>query len=196
MSSELKTNKISPATGTDLQIGDSGDTITIPSGATLESAGQPVTNTPAFEAYKNSTTGSIADNTSTKVAFDVEVFDTNSAYDHSTNHRFTVPSGKGGKYHVYTNVYMFTSGGSTANDMQVAELVIKLNGSSSVAMVERNTNGYGNSITMQSALTLSLSEGDYIEVWGKIDTAGSATWSIGGTTFQRTTFGAFRLIGV
>ena len=39
MSSELKTNKISPATGTALTIGDSGDTITIPSGATLTNSG-------------------------------------------------------------------------------------------------------------------------------------------------------------
>ena len=39
MSSELKTNKVSPATGTALQIGDSGDTITIPSGATLTNSG-------------------------------------------------------------------------------------------------------------------------------------------------------------
>jgi len=36
MSSELKTNKVSPATGTALQISDSGDTTTIPSGATLD----------------------------------------------------------------------------------------------------------------------------------------------------------------
>tara|TARA_R110000824_G_scaffold67989_2_gene176118 strand:+ start:1537 stop:2490 length:954 start_codon:yes stop_codon:yes gene_type:complete len=33
--SELKTNKISPATGTALAVGDSGDTITVPSGATF-----------------------------------------------------------------------------------------------------------------------------------------------------------------
>lgn len=33
--SELKTNKVSPATGTALAVGDSGDTITVPSGATL-----------------------------------------------------------------------------------------------------------------------------------------------------------------
>jgi len=33
--SELKTNKVSPATGTALAIGDSGDTITVPSGATF-----------------------------------------------------------------------------------------------------------------------------------------------------------------
>ena len=33
--SELKTNKISPAVGTDVTLGDSGDTINIPSGVTL-----------------------------------------------------------------------------------------------------------------------------------------------------------------
>ena len=43
MSSELKTNKISPATGTALQIGDSGDTVDIPSGATFDVTGATVT---------------------------------------------------------------------------------------------------------------------------------------------------------
>jgi hypothetical protein len=33
--SELKTNKISPATATSLTVGESGDTVTVPSGATL-----------------------------------------------------------------------------------------------------------------------------------------------------------------
>jgi len=33
--SEVKVNKVSPRSGTGLQLGDSGDTITIPSGATL-----------------------------------------------------------------------------------------------------------------------------------------------------------------
>lgn len=35
MASEIKANKISPATGTAFTIGDSGDTFTVPSGATL-----------------------------------------------------------------------------------------------------------------------------------------------------------------
>ena len=35
MASEIKVNKISPGSGTALQIGDSGDTVTVPSGATL-----------------------------------------------------------------------------------------------------------------------------------------------------------------
>ena len=36
---EVKSNKLSPASGTALQIGDSGDTITIPSGATIANSG-------------------------------------------------------------------------------------------------------------------------------------------------------------
>jgi hypothetical protein len=43
MSSEVKANKISPATGTAFTFGDSGDTFTVPSGATLAVAGATVT---------------------------------------------------------------------------------------------------------------------------------------------------------
>jgi len=39
MSSEVKANKLSPATGTDVVLGDSGDTFTIPSGATITNSG-------------------------------------------------------------------------------------------------------------------------------------------------------------
>ena len=37
--SEFKVNKISPASGTDVTLGDSGDTFTIPSGATITNSG-------------------------------------------------------------------------------------------------------------------------------------------------------------
>ena len=37
--SEVKVNKVSPRSGTGLQLGDSGDTITIPSGATINNNG-------------------------------------------------------------------------------------------------------------------------------------------------------------
>ena len=43
MSSEVKANKLSPATGTDFTFGDSGDTFTVPSGATLAVTGATVT---------------------------------------------------------------------------------------------------------------------------------------------------------
>ena len=38
MSSELKVDKISPATGTSTTLGDSGDTFTVPSGVTLDTS--------------------------------------------------------------------------------------------------------------------------------------------------------------
>ena len=37
--SEIKVNKISPRLGTDVTLGDSGDTFTIPSGATIANSG-------------------------------------------------------------------------------------------------------------------------------------------------------------
>ena len=37
--SEIKVNKMSPATGTDVTLGDSGDTFTVPSGATITNSG-------------------------------------------------------------------------------------------------------------------------------------------------------------
>ena len=44
--SEVKVNKVSPRSGTGVQLGDSGDTITIPSGATLANSGT-MTGVPA-----------------------------------------------------------------------------------------------------------------------------------------------------
>ena len=50
---------------------------------------------PAFEAYLSSSQ-SVSDNVQTKVQIDTKVFDTNNAYDNSTNYRFT--PGVAGKY--------------------------------------------------------------------------------------------------
>ena len=38
MTSELKVDKITPASGTSFTLGDSGDTFTVPSGATLDTS--------------------------------------------------------------------------------------------------------------------------------------------------------------
>ena len=52
--SEIQANKLSPASGTALQVGDSGDVITIPSGATITNNGTQTgfggANTPSFHA--------------------------------------------------------------------------------------------------------------------------------------------------
>ena len=98
MSSEVKTNKISPATGTAFTLGDSGDTFTVPSGVTITNSGTATgfggNNTPAFHAYRSSGSQSIAHDTKTKLEINAEWFDTDGAYDHTTNYRITVPSGE------------------------------------------------------------------------------------------------------
>ena len=55
MSSEVKANKLSPATGTAITLGDSGDTFTVPSGATLAVAsGATLTNSGTATGFPSS----------------------------------------------------------------------------------------------------------------------------------------------
>ena len=58
--SELKTNKVSPSSGTDVTLGDSGDTFTLPSGATLTVSG--TSTIASLGASTASGTLSMADN--------------------------------------------------------------------------------------------------------------------------------------
>ena len=84
---EVRSNKLSPASGTALQIGDSGDTITIPSGATIVNSGTQTgfgsTNTPNFRAYRSSAQ-SFSASTNTTVVFNGTSFDSASVFNTST----------------------------------------------------------------------------------------------------------------
>ena len=77
-------------------------------------------NTPAFSAYKGSAQSSLSANQYNKVTFTTEEFDTDSAYDNS-NGRFTVPSGKAGKYFLYSGVQLQCGG-----DIRVLILTVLL----------------------------------------------------------------------
>ena len=61
--SELKTNKISPAVGTGVTLGDSGDTFTIPAGVTLAGSGASLTGIDAINTVATiaTTSGANAD---------------------------------------------------------------------------------------------------------------------------------------
>jgi len=197
MSSELKTNKISPATGTALQIGDSGDTITIPSGATLTNSGTATgfggDNTPSFRAYLSANQTGTTNNAYNKVNFNSTDWDTDSAFDTSTNYRFTVPSGEGGKYYFVASVGVAPSAGSDGASDQ-AGLTIYKNGSAysnGDGMIRIPVNASGGDIYVGSAMIINLAASDYVEVF---------CWHNLGTSRQfaaaNSFFAGYKLIGV
>jgi len=111
-------------------------------------------NTPAFHARVNSA-NSTTDNVETKINFGTEVFDTDSAYDTSTS-KFTVPSGKAGKYFIYARVRL-----DTATDSEIYDIQIKKNGST---VFQHSANQYRYTSAYVSGI-LDLSASDYLEVY-------------------------------
>ena len=99
MVSQIKVNEIIKQSGSSITIGESGDTITLPSTATLSNF---PSNTPYFQATLSSDQ-TVNQNTSTIVAFDTEDFDTGSAYDTST-YKFTPQTA--GKYFCYSVLHL------------------------------------------------------------------------------------------
>jgi len=167
MTSILKADNIQDADGNNI-INESSNTITIGASGdttnvigTLQNDGVAVANTPAFKAFAASAQ-SLSSGTTTKVVFGTESYDTDSAYDHSTNHRFTVPSGKAGKYVFTSNFYAAVDNGT----LEEQQFSIRKNGSdiASTAVDFRN-NDDGSDNGMILTTTLDLSVGDYIEVF-------------------------------
>jgi len=64
--------------------------------------------TPAF-SVRLSGNQTIADSVTTKIQFNTEILDSDSAFN-TTNYEFTVPSGKAGKYFIHLRNYIYGSG--------------------------------------------------------------------------------------
>ena len=98
----LKVGTIITSSGSGtITLGQSNETVALGSGAT--SSGFGGANTPAFFAYLGSDQN-ISNATNTTVAFNTEIFDTANAFNTST-HKYTIPSGQGGKYFITVLVY-------------------------------------------------------------------------------------------
>ena len=102
----------------------------------------------------------ITNNTLVKVTFPSEDYDTASAYD-TSNGKFTVPSGQGGKYLIYSQLFLNTGGDS---QLQQSRVVLYKNGS----QIRSTENDYSNNLPRRVSLTLTtvenLSASDYLEI--------------------------------
>jgi len=157
----LFVDKIDPQSGTSLSLGSSGDTVALTSGVKQNNMLYP-----AFEARLNADQ-SVNHNTFTKVQCGDEILDTDTAYDNSTNYRFTPQVA--GKYYVYGGVRGF-AGGSDPDGVRIITLGFYKNGSS-----VRDYTGFDSDpnemrhmeLTASTVIELNGSS-DYLELYGKI----------------------------
>jgi hypothetical protein len=138
------------------------------------------TNTPAFSAYLSSDQSGISQNTDVKITINAEDFDTDSAYDHSTNYRFTPQTA--GKYFFHGQIKCNTS---TENDF-VAK--IKKNGSDTKNRRMQNVDQ--DAVDVSCVLDMNGSS-DYVELYGRFTNANITAVSESGVT---TFFFGYRLI--
>jgi hypothetical protein len=152
-------------TGT-LQLKSAGTTI-----ATISSTGlQQNVGAPTFSAYGN-ITQNISSGTATKIAFNLEEFDTNSNYDSTTNYRFT-PTVAG-----YYQVNLACRYETTTAFTTYGEILIQIRKNGSAIKRGWNSNGpltnamnFASSqpsylITQCNAIVYLNGSTDYIEGW-------------------------------
>ena len=168
----------------------SGSTLTVDSGATITNSGTATgfgsDNTPSFAAHRTSSQ-SIPNDTATKVQCDVELWDTDGAYDNSSNYRFTVPVGGAGKYCVTWMACIVY-----VDDGELTTATIYKNGSSAgfgvYAFYSANTN---QGPYLSSTWVVELADSDYLELYVHHTEGGTVNLLDDGAFFS-----AYRLIGV
>ena len=158
--------------------------IAIGSGVTL------LSNTPAFFANLSAAT-SITDGTKTKIQFDEKVFDTDSVYDNSTNYRFTVPSGKAGKY-FFNSKALLTIPEATSL-FNRGEIFFYKNGAEAGKAITDNRTNYGTQYTINDSVVFDLDVSDYVEVYARLYVQGGTPTINGGSGYYHTTFSGYRI---
>ena len=176
MASILKVDTIQDQSGNDIinesadtiTIGASGDTITVPTGATLTvpNGGLTGQNYPAFEA-RVSVNQSLSHNTATKVQCADETFDTDGYYDNVTNYRFTPLVA--GKYYCYFGLRGF-AGGSDPDGVRFMIIKPYKNGSlvRNYNSVDTDPNELRTGVVTASAVIELNGSTDYLEFYATV----------------------------
>ncbi len=130
-----------------------------------------IANTPSF-SVKTNTGKTLSNSTITKLTFNTETFDTDSAF---ASDKFTVPSGKAGKYFFYASWQS-----ATETDFSQQRIYIYINGTAVDPSNQIFHDSYG-ATTISKILDLSAS--DYAEVYAYQNSGGSIG-TLGTEVFQ------------
>ena len=149
-------------------------------------------NTPNFFVRLGTSQTGISSEVWTKVSLAHEIYDSDNAFDSTTNYRFTVPSGKAGKYFFEFSIY----GSAGDNDLNRIHCRLYKNGSTILAGAENDwTNqAFRNAQMYPSSGVIDLSVGDYIELYGKLFHTDSGQFIGSGNTLANTRLIGFRIL--
>ena len=164
------------------------NTITLPAETgTIVTSTSAATNTPAFSA-SISANQSLSETTFTKLAFDTEQFDTDSAFDTSTN-RFTVPAGKAGLYSISAIARLDSQANS---NLLISQLLVYKNGVLLKRSYKYFSNNYIRLISHGMTIIPDLAVGDYIEMYGYINAVDNTGGQV--NSGVDSTFSGYKLI--
>ena len=143
------------------------------------------TNYPMFSASISSNF-TLTNATTMKITgFDTEEFDTNNAFS-TSNARFTVPSGHAGKYFLSTTVRIGTGASTTsASNRELYKNGVSI-ASTGIYIPQSPCEHF----TTTTAGIFNLAEGDYIEVYARLETTNSSN---GNAYSTASNFSGFRI---
>lgn len=181
--STIKVNTIENRTGSSITIGGSSTT-SLDLASTI--TGGTLTNTPAF-SVKFTTNYTLTVDTSQIVQWSSIVFDTDNTFN-TTTYKFTVPTGKGGKYFFHAQLY-YTTG---IADGKRGDLIFDINGTQLDGTVPytNNTVGAATDIVVNGSMVRDLSVGDAVAVYSRQNDDSSAQLFAGDCFFY-----GYKLIG-
>ena len=154
MVSQLKVNEIIKQSGSSITIGESGDTITLPSTATLSNFPD---NTPYFLAERTGSNQTISGATTTTIQYNTATINEGSCYDNST-YKFT-PTTAG--------VYFFRAkmAWNSTTDWDNSEMQLLKNSGSNIVDRYTFSNVYYNSLIVAGTVSLTTSDSVYATIY-------------------------------
>jgi len=148
-----------------------------------------ISNRPIVSAYLTATV-SISEATNSTIPYNATQIDTDNAFNTST-YKFTVPTGKAGKYWIHNSVRMDTG---TNTDLNIGQAMIYKNGALVKRQYDNFTANYIRASHNVVTAILDLAEGDTISgaVYGNTQDNGGITLA-SGTTYSNLYI--YKLIG-
>jgi len=178
----LFVDKLDPQSGTALEIGSSGDTMTVPSGATfnvagtLQSGGAAINNKPILSVGLSSSQ-TMSDNTWTTIVMDTEILDADGIYNSGTG----VATPTAG---TYLMIFCANVSGSVADTMQDAGVKFLIGGSVTTAEQTLNIAGSGKSANLVTSYVMAF-DGSTTVACQAYNNVSSGTASVYGGTSPR-----------